>query len=106
MLTPANPATTTTTTRRRRTNKCGPEVSTFPDAGPEVSTFPDAGPEVSTFPDAGPENITAAEITSMLNLAKYEPDDYSFLKGYALEWAFSLFVYYPMFETILFSWAL
>lgn len=52
------------------------------------------------------KNVTAAEITSMLNLAKYEPDDYSFLKGYALEWAFSLFVYYPMFETILFSGAL
>ena len=38
------------------------------------------------------KNVTASEITSMLNLSKYEPDDYSFLKGYALEWVFSVSV--------------
>ena len=49
------------------------------------------------------KNVTASEIKSMLNWTKYKPDDYSFLRGYALEWAFSLLVYYPMFETLLFS---
>lgn len=51
------------------------------------------------------ENRTdvAMHETSFNSLNEFGVQDYSFLKGYALEFVVSLFIYYPLIETILFS---
>lgn len=42
-------------------------------------------------------------LEQFLDFNHFKVQDYSFLKGYALEFAFSLFIYYPFIETVLFS---
>lgn len=41
--------------------------------------------------------------SEILQLHKEEFNDWSFVKGYALEFVVSLFLYYPLFESVLFS---
>ena len=53
---------------------------------------------------SGMNNATAKEtLADLLDFDEFDMQDYSFLKGYSLEFAFSLFVYTPLFETLLFS---
>lgn len=49
------------------------------------------------------QNRTREDFADLLDFDEFAMEDYSFLRGYALEFAVSLFVYYPLFETILFS---
>jgi len=50
------------------------------------------------------QNTTTKEkIAEILDFNEFSMQDYSFLKGYCLEFAFSLFVYYPLVENLLFS---
>jgi len=53
------------------------------------------------------ENGTKMTLEEMLDFDEifdeFEVQDYSFIRGYALEFVVSLFVYYPLVETVLFS---
>jgi len=49
------------------------------------------------------QNGTMVDLEEIFNFDDLDVQDYSFVKGYAIEFAVSLFVYYPLFETILFS---
>lgn len=50
-------------------------------------------------------NSTKQELAQILDFDEFDMQDYSFqfLKGYSLEFVVSLFIYYPLFETVLFS---
>ena len=48
-------------------------------------------------------NATKEDIAEILDFNDMGLSDYSFLKGYAVEFAVSLFVYYPLMETVFFS---
>ncbi|KAL9178565.1 hypothetical protein ACHAXT_001903 [Thalassiosira profunda] len=49
------------------------------------------------------QNFTKAEIARVMDFEQYKVEDYSFLKGYIVEFLVSLFLWYPFFETILSS---
>lgn len=49
------------------------------------------------------QNRTKENFAQILDFNEFHMQDYSFLKGYAVEFAVSLFIYYPFVETILFS---
>ena len=55
-------------------------------------------------PFANGANPTGAEVAQTLDVSdNFNLDDWSFLRGYAIEFAVSLFAYYPLIETLLFS---
>lgn len=49
------------------------------------------------------QNRTKEDFAQILDFNEFDMQDYSFLRGYAVEFAVSLFVYYPLIETVLFS---
>ena len=49
---------------------------------------------------------SSVHFSEILELQVHEMQDFSFLKGYAIEFVVSLFVFYPLVEAILFSGAL
>jgi len=48
-------------------------------------------------------NKTKEDLEEILDFNEFSMEDYSFLKGYALEFGVSLFFWWPVFETILFT---
>jgi hypothetical protein len=59
------------------------------------------GEETTLIPYIQDSNTTLTDIVQ--SVKDFELEDFSFLKAYCLEFAVSLFLYYPLLDTVLFT---